>query len=103
MCGAVQICMRFTISSLPFSTCWYAVSACVLSLLSNCRPCWPMAKQPSAEGRILLITNNLPPVRGGSGIVYDALAREAGGRIIVIAPRNSYQDGLPLIGWREHD
>ena len=56
-----------------------------------------------AEKRVLLITNNLPPVRGGSGIVYDALARAAGGRIVVVAPRISYQDGLPLIGWREHD
>ena len=54
-------------------------------------------------GRILLITNNLPPVRGGSGIVYDNLARHAGGRIVVLAPRVSYQDGLVLIGWREHD
>ena len=53
--------------------------------------------------RILLITNNLPPVRGGSGIVYDNLARHAGGRIVVLAPRVSYQDGLRLIGWREHD
>lgn len=54
-------------------------------------------------GRILLITNNFPPVRGGSAIVYDNLARHAGGRILVIAPRLSYVDGLPLIGWREHD
>ena len=53
--------------------------------------------------RILLITNNLPPVRGGSGIVYDNLARHAGGRIVVLAPRVSYQDALTLIGWREHD
>lgn len=53
--------------------------------------------------KILLVTNNLPPVRGGSGIVYDNLARHAGGRIAVLAPRLSYQDGLPLIGWREHD
>lgn len=54
-------------------------------------------------GRILLVTNNLPPVRGGSAIVYDNLARHAGGAIAVIAPRLSYLDGLPLIGWREHD
>jgi len=53
--------------------------------------------------KILLVTNNLPPVRGGSGIVYDNLARHAAGRIVVLAPRVSYQDGLPLIGWREHD
>jgi phosphatidylinositol alpha-1,6-mannosyltransferase len=58
--------------------------------------------------KILLVTNNLPPVRGGSGIVYDNLARHAAGPvkngpITVLAPRVSYQDGLPLIGWREHD
>jgi phosphatidylinositol alpha-1,6-mannosyltransferase len=59
---------------------------------------------PGGRGKkILLLTNNLPPVRGGSGIVYDNLARHAGGRIVVLAPRLSYQDGLPLIGWREHD
>ncbi len=55
------------------------------------------------DGRILLVTNNLPPVRGGSAIVYDNLARHAGGAIAVIGPRLSYLDGLPLIGWREHD
>ena len=53
--------------------------------------------------RILLVTNNLPPVRGGSANVYDALARHAGGAITVIAPKLSYLDGLPLIAWREHD
>jgi phosphatidylinositol alpha-1,6-mannosyltransferase len=57
----------------------------------------------SVGERILLVTNNLPPVRGGSGIVYDNLARHAGGRIVVAAPKVSYQDGLSLIGWREHD
>jgi phosphatidylinositol alpha-1,6-mannosyltransferase len=61
-----------------------------------------MAKSSSTRG-VLLIANNLPPVRGGSGIVYDNLARYALGRIIVIAPKLSYEDGLPLIGWREHD
>ena len=62
------------------------------------------AGAPRGQGkRILLVTNNLPPVRGGSGIVYDNLARHADGRIVVLAPRVSYQDGLPLIGWREHD
>jgi len=58
---------------------------------------------PRAARKILLLTNNLPPVRGGSGVVYDNLARQAGGRILVLAPRRNYQDGLALIGWREHD
>jgi phosphatidyl-myo-inositol dimannoside synthase len=56
-----------------------------------------------AGQRIVLVTNNLPPVRGGSAIVYDNLARHADGAIAVIAPKLNYLDGLPLIAWREHD
>jgi phosphatidylinositol alpha-1,6-mannosyltransferase len=52
---------------------------------------------------VLLISNNFPPVRGGSGAVYASLARCAPERIIVLAPRIGYADGLPLIGWREYD
>ncbi len=52
---------------------------------------------------VLLIANNFPPVRGGSAIVYASLARHGAGRVMVLAPRISYVDGLPLIGWREHD
>ncbi len=54
-------------------------------------------------GGILLIASNFPPVRGGSAVVYDNLARNADGRIIVMAPKINYRDGLPIIGWREHD
>lgn len=57
----------------------------------------------SGSGRVLLIANNFPPIRGGSAVVYDNLARHAGGRVVVVAPRTNYADGLPLIGWREHD
>jgi phosphatidylinositol alpha-1,6-mannosyltransferase len=69
---------------------------------------WSRAARLSARAlaparRILLVTNNLPPVRGGSPIVYDNLARHAGGRIVVVAPKLNYMDGLPLIAWREHD
>ena len=52
---------------------------------------------------VVLVANNFPPVRGGSAVVYGNLARCAGARIIVVAPRISYLDGLPTIGWREHD
>jgi len=52
---------------------------------------------------VVLVTNNFPPVRGGSAVVYANLARCAGGRIVVVAPRIGYADGLPFIGWREHD
>ena len=54
-------------------------------------------------GSILLIASNFPPVRGGSAVVYDNLARNADGRIVVLAPKLNYRDGLPIIGWREHD
>ena len=52
---------------------------------------------------VLLIASNFPPVRGGSAVVYGAIARRAGGRVHVLAPRRSYVDNLALIGWREYD
>jgi len=55
------------------------------------------------SGKVLLVANNFPPVRGGSAVVYDTVARHADGRVIVLAASRSYTDGLPLIGWREHD
>lgn len=57
----------------------------------------------SERGVVLLIANNAPPVRGGSSVVYGGIARHAGERIILLAPKLSYTDGLPLIGWRGHD
>lgn len=56
-----------------------------------------------SSGKILLITNNFPPIRGGSATVYANLARCASQQIIVMAPSVDYNDGLPVIGWREHD
>ena len=61
------------------------------------------AAPASKAGTILLIANNFPPTRGGSVVVYANLARHLGSRVIVMAPKSSYADGLPLIGWREHD
>ncbi len=49
------------------------------------------------------VANNFPPGRGGSAVVYGNLARCAAGRLVVVAPRVGYADGLPMIGWREHD
>ena len=60
-------------------------------------------RETAGEGKVLLIANNFPPVRGGSAVVYANLARCAAGRLIVVAPRINYADGLPMIGWREHD
>jgi phosphatidylinositol alpha-1,6-mannosyltransferase len=57
----------------------------------------------SVAPKILLIANNFPPVRGGSAAVYSNVALAARGRVAVLAPRINYVQGLPLIGWREHD
>ncbi len=57
----------------------------------------------TTSAKVLLIANNFPPIRGGSAVVYDNLARYSSDHMIVIAPQINYNDGLPLIGWREHD
>ncbi len=55
------------------------------------------------ESRILLVANNFPPTRGGSAVVYANLAHHLAGRVVVVAAKSSYSDGLAQIGWREHD
>jgi phosphatidylinositol alpha-1,6-mannosyltransferase len=55
------------------------------------------------SGKVLLVANNFPPIHGGAAAVYQNLAKHCDGRVVVVAPRISYSDGLPLIGWREHD
>jgi phosphatidylinositol alpha-1,6-mannosyltransferase len=62
-----------------------------------------MSAALSAHMPVLLVANNFPPVRGGSAAVYDSLARHSGRDVTVLAPRINYADGLPIIGWREHD
>lgn len=47
-------------------------------------------------GRCLIVANSFPPVHGGSCVVYDNLARHAGGRIAVLAPSLDYQTGRPF-------
>ena len=61
------------------------------------------AASSKQQKRVLLVANNFSPIRGGSAVVYANLARCAQDQIIVVAPRLSYADGLPIIGWREHD
>ena len=51
----------------------------------------------------LIVTNNFPPVVGGAGEVYAALATAAGGRIGILAASRSYLDGGEISGWRVHD
>ena len=66
-------------------------------------PDGPPNQRAGQGSKVVLVANNFPPVRGGSASVYANLARCAGGRVIVLAPSIDYSDGLPLIGWREHD
>lgn len=56
-----------------------------------------------SSSEVLLISSNFPPVIGGSATVYAYLAREARGRIRVLAPSRSYQDGREFESWRTHD
>lgn len=51
----------------------------------------------------LLIANNFPPVRGGSAVVYDNIAKFSDGAVTVLAPIIDYTTGKPMKGWREHD
>ncbi|WP_241771177.1 glycosyltransferase family 4 protein [Acidisphaera rubrifaciens] len=51
---------------------------------------------------VVLITSNFPPVRGGSSVVYESLAKHASGRILVVAPRRDYRNLRPL-AWSAHD
>ena len=56
-----------------------------------------------SSSKILIVASNFPPVRGGSASVYASLASKIRETIVVLAPMFDYADGLPLIGWREHD
>jgi len=53
--------------------------------------------------KCLLIANNLPPVRGGSAVVYDNLCRWSDGDVIAIGPRYDYRTGRELPDWRKLD
>lgn len=55
------------------------------------------------EPQVLLIASNFPPVVGGSANVYAHLAREARGRVRVLAASRAYHDNRELDGWRKHD
>jgi phosphatidyl-myo-inositol dimannoside synthase len=64
----------------------------------------PVVRAPvQGQNRCLVVANTFPPVHGGSAIVYDSLARFGGNRVSVLAPREDYRDGWPILGWREFD
>jgi phosphatidylinositol alpha-1,6-mannosyltransferase len=56
-----------------------------------------------ADPLCLIVTNNFPPVIGGAGAVYAALARAGAGRVHVLAAATDYRAGGEIAGWRAHD
>jgi phosphatidyl-myo-inositol dimannoside synthase len=69
-----------------------------------------MARQSQAdpnrsmtEVACLIVTNQFPPLVGGAGEVYAALARAAAGRIAILCASLDYRTGQPIPGWRDHD
>jgi phosphatidyl-myo-inositol dimannoside synthase len=55
------------------------------------------------EVACLIVTNQFPPLVGGAGEVYAALARAAAGRIAVLCASLDYRTGHSIPGWRDHD
>ncbi|MBI1181928.1 MAG: glycosyltransferase [Alphaproteobacteria bacterium] len=53
--------------------------------------------------KCLLVARNFPPVIGGSAVVYDQLAANAQGMIVVLSGRNDIETGRPLEGWGRFD
>jgi phosphatidylinositol alpha-1,6-mannosyltransferase len=51
----------------------------------------------------LLVAHTFPPVLGGSAQVYEALARAAGGAIMVLTSRRDHATGAEQPGWRALD
>ena len=53
--------------------------------------------------RCLLVAHTFPPVLGGSAQVYEALARAAGGAIMVLTSRCDHATGREQPGWQALD
>jgi phosphatidylinositol alpha-1,6-mannosyltransferase len=53
--------------------------------------------------RVLLISSTLPPVVGGSAVVYENLCRNANGAIVGLGATHDYATGRPLCGVEDHD
>jgi phosphatidylinositol alpha-1,6-mannosyltransferase len=45
----------------------------------------------------------MPPLTGGSCVVYDSLARHADGAIAVLTSYRDHRTGEEISGWRDHD
>ncbi|WP_255250146.1 glycosyltransferase family 4 protein [Rhizorhabdus dicambivorans] len=54
-------------------------------------------------GPILLVTNMMPPLIGGTPMVYDRLARHAAPCLHVLSAWRDPDEARPIPGWRESD
>ena len=57
----------------------------------------------AAPLRSIIVTSNFPPVRGGSCVVYDRIAKFSDGAVLVLAPRRDFKTGESLEGVEAHD
>jgi len=57
----------------------------------------------SGDGPILLVANMLPPLIGGTAMVYDRVAASAGCRIHVLTASTDPGTGQPIAGWTDSD
>lgn len=57
----------------------------------------------SDDRPILLVANALPPLVGGTPMVYDRLARACAPRLHVLTAWRDADEGKPIAGWRESD
>jgi phosphatidylinositol alpha-1,6-mannosyltransferase len=57
----------------------------------------------SDDAAILLVANMLPPLIGGTAMVYDRVAASAGGRIHVLTASTDPGTGQRIAGWAESD
>ena len=60
-----------------------------------------MTAQPPV--RSIIVTSNFPPVRGGSCVVYDRIAKFSDGAVTVLAPWRDFKTGERLVGAAAHD
>jgi phosphatidylinositol alpha-1,6-mannosyltransferase len=54
-------------------------------------------------GPILLVTNMMPPLIGGTPMVYDRIARHAAPHVHVLSAWRDPDRARPIAGWRESD
>ena len=57
----------------------------------------------SRDPKCLLIAHTMPPLTGGSCVVYDNIARHADGAIAVLTSYRDHRTGGEIPAWRDHD